>query len=278
MSAESGRRGRAGWLARLAIAGLVVGVALVPGQGSAFDRGSAERDLITLTNSDRTSNGLSSLRPNDPLAGVARDRSQDMADRNYFSHEIPPENIYFDDLLPGAGIAFRMAGENIARNNAADNETTRRAQTGFLNSPLHRANIMEGDFREIGVGAWDRADRMKYFTVLFLTPPGGAASAPPSDLLASGPARVEAPDLGARVADALLPGAATARAQGPGALDEVPPVDNGSGRRVVNGAPPAPPTVAATARPTAEVVASQPAQLGLLDGIITRVLKLYLSV
>ncbi len=57
---------------------------------------------------------------------------------------------------------------------------------------------------------------------------------------------------------------------------EVPTTSEGSGRIVSNGPPPAP--LASQPRLAAEVVAGQPAQLGLLDGIITRVLKLYLSV
>jgi uncharacterized protein YkwD len=278
MRAGTADRRRARALARLAMVAAVAGVALLPGQGGAFDRGNAERELVTLTNSDRTSNGLTSLRPNDPLADVARGRSQDMADRNYFSHEIPPANNFFEDLLPPAGIQFRLAGENIARNNAPDNETARRAQTGFLNSPMHRANIMEPNYREVGIGAWDRPDRMKYYTVLFITPMGGGASAPPSGLLAAAPPAAEESALGPALAEALLGPAQTAHAQRAGAVDEVPPASDGSGRQVRSGAAPPPPGPTTTQRATAEVVASQPAQIGVLDGIITRVLKLYLSV
>jgi hypothetical protein len=197
-----------------------------------------------------------------------------MADRNYFSHEIPPDGHYFEVELPPAGIDFRLAGENIARNNANDRETVQRAQTGFLNSPPHRANIMESQYREIGVGAWDRPDGMKYFTVLFLTPPGAGAAAPPSRLLAEAPAAVE-DGTAPRLAAALLGPAGTAHAQG-AAQSEVPTTNEGSGRIVGERAPS--PPAASQSRMGGEVVAGQPAQLGLLDGIITRVLKLYLSV
>ncbi len=275
MSRGARAQNRASLAARLAVVGLAAGLALVPTFGQALDRGSAERNLITLTNSDRTSNGLSSLRPNDPLAGVARGRSEDMADRNYFSHEIPPDGHYFEDELPPAGIDYRLAGENIARNNAPDRDTVQRAESGFLNSPPHRANIMEPQYREIGVGAWDRSDGMKYFTVLFLTPPGTAAAPPPSRLLGEQPAAPE--DASApRLVEALLGPAATAHAQASMAPTAGPLTVEGSGRQVRNGPVPAPP--ATQPRMAAEVVVGQPAQLGLLDGIITRVLKLYLSV
>jgi hypothetical protein len=255
---------------------MAVGVALAPTWGSALDRESAERDLIVLTNSDRTSNGLVSLRPHDGLIGVARDRSQDMAVRNYFSHEIPPDGLYFENLLDGAGIRFRQAGENIARNNYPDRETTRRAQTGFLNSPAHRANIMDPVYRELGIGAWDRADGMKYFTVLFMLSAGGVGNLtprPPSLLGKGGPGRVHSPFL----VDVVLGSPRAAQAQAvPPVQGEVP--TEASGRRVTRGAPEGEPSPRVAGSGGARtVVAAQPAPLGLLDGIITRVLKLYLS-
>jgi hypothetical protein len=279
---------------RLAAVAAVV-VALVPTWGAALDRASAERELVTLTNSDRTSNGLVSLRPHDGLIGVARDRSQDMAVRNYFSHEIPPDGHYFEDLLDRAGIHFQQAGENIARNNYPDGETARRAQTGFLNSPAHRANIMDPVYRELGIGAWDRSDGMKYFTVLFLRGSGAGAHAPTAPFLASHRQAghfVAAADgrhgdyadtrpVGLRALVALLVGAPqTAQAQAEGGSAPGPgasPGGEGSGRRVTRGAPATEAPAGTEAASARAVAVAQPAPLGLLDGIITRVLKLYLS-
>ena len=150
--------------------GVLLGLALslTPAGAPTFDYASAEHELTVLTNSDRTSNGLASLRPREDVGDVARERSQDMAERNYFSHEIPGGG-YFEDLLDAYGIGYRMAGENIARNNHLDHVSVGRAQSGFLNSPAHRANIMEPGYREMGAGAWSRGP-MKYYTVLFLHP------------------------------------------------------------------------------------------------------------
>jgi hypothetical protein len=258
---------------------LAVGLALLPVWAQALDRAAAERDLVTLTNGDRTSNGLASLRPNDSLTAIARERSQDMATRNYFSHEIPPDNHYFEDLLSRDGINYRMAGENIARNNFGDSDTTQRAQTGFLNSPPHRANILEPAYRDIGVGAWDRSDGMKYFTVLFMLAAGDSAQGPSTTALARRDGRADDASAPPRWLQALLGPARAAQAQGaPPPLDqtdEVPPA--ASARRVQNGPPPEQPPALHAPPPTAEVVAAQPVPLGLIDGIITRVLKLYLS-
>jgi uncharacterized protein YkwD len=266
-------RGRALLVAAITVAVLAV----APELGRAFDRLGAERELVTLTNAARTSNELPSLRPHDGLIGVARSRSEDMAVRDYFSHEIPPENYYFDRLLDAEGIAYTRAAENIARNNRTDAESVRRAQAGFLSSPAHRANILDPLFREIGAGAWDRVDGMKYFTVLFLRAPDVARPAPPAaDWLAEATAAPREPSamqaMGAALGD-MLGAPRTAHAQAPGEstaeVSAVRPIE------AQDTSPAAP--VATRQYPRGAVTAAPPAPLGLLDSIITRVLKLYLS-
>jgi uncharacterized protein YkwD len=291
--------GGAGW--RLVLATAAVSLALVPSPGTSFDRQGAERELIVLTNADRTSNGLVALRPHDGLTSVARGRSEDMANRTYFGHEIPPGGRYFEDLLDEVGIRYRQAGENIARNNFNERETTRRAQTGFMNSPPHRANILEPGFRELGIGAWDRSDNMRYFTVLFMLSASEAAQTPTSGtLLAQAPdatrsalgapalARLllypmadRAPDPLAtaahRALGLLLGPPRVAAAQEPTPVAELPAGStDAESARVVRRGPPAEPPQPPPA--STEIVAGRPASLGLLEGIIMRVLKLYLSV
>jgi hypothetical protein len=263
-------------LRALLVATLTLGALVVaPELGRAFDRLGAERELVVLTNAARTSNELASLRPHDGLIGIARTRSEDMAERDYFSHEIPPENYYFDRLLDEQGIAYTRAAENIARNNRSDAESVRRAQAGFLNSPAHRANILDPLFREIGAGAWDRSEGMKYFTVLFLLePPAARPTTPAAGWLTAATAVPMASAASQAVGaplDAVLGPPRTAHAQG--AADEVAEV---SDTRRIEGAPPTP-AVAITQYVRGTVTAAPPASLGLLDSIITRVLKLYLS-
>jgi uncharacterized protein YkwD len=126
-----------------------------------------ERDLVALTNVDRASNGLSALVENEPLIGLARERSEDMQARNYFGHEIPPDGTLVFALMDARAIAYRAAGENLAANNAGESASVQRAQSDFMNSPSHRANILEARFDEIGVGAIPGPTKT-VFTVLFL--------------------------------------------------------------------------------------------------------------
>ena len=69
----------------------VGGVALTPywAQAAAANP-RLERELMALTNVDRTSNGRTALLEQDQLIGLARERSDDMITRDYFAHEIPP--------------------------------------------------------------------------------------------------------------------------------------------------------------------------------------------
>jgi uncharacterized protein YkwD len=129
-----------------------------------------ERELVALTNVDRTSNGLASLLDNDLLVGIARERSDDMITRNYFSHEIPPDGELVFAILRQREIAYRAAGENIAWNTAAELASVQRAEQDFMNSPAHRANILRDDYTSIGVGAVPGNGR-NMFTVLFMRTP-----------------------------------------------------------------------------------------------------------
>jgi uncharacterized protein YkwD len=138
---------------------------------------SLERDLVALTNVDRTSNGLNALIEDDRLIGVARERSQDMLDRDYFSHDIPPNGEKVFAVLDRKAIPFQSAGENLAWNTAAKDATVQKAETDFMNSPAHRANILHNGFVSIGVGAQPGTSRFMY-TVLFMKPFGSQAAPP----------------------------------------------------------------------------------------------------
>jgi uncharacterized protein YkwD len=128
-----------------------------------------ERELLALTNVDRTSNGLGSLLPEERLIDVARRRSDDMLTRNYFSHTIPPsgEKVYV--MLDQQGVDYQLAGENLAWNNAGTSASVQKAEMDFMNSPTHRANVLKPGYTDIGIGAIPGADRIM-FTVLFMRP------------------------------------------------------------------------------------------------------------
>src|SRR5436189_4487924 len=111
--------------ARIVIAAVLVAVGIVtylPGDSPvhALDPKSAANELIALTNVSRTSNGLQALLRDNRLTTLSVSRSEDMISRNYFSHQIPPNDTTVVDILESLGVGFTSAGENIAWNNALD--------------------------------------------------------------------------------------------------------------------------------------------------------------
>lgn len=106
--------------------------------------------------------------PLDPaLVVLARERSADMANRGYFSHTTPEGTNVFA-LLNAAGIPWAFAGEILARNNYADGQTAGVAGTAYLNSPPHRAVVLDPQYTAMGIGHAVDRNGMHYFTVIFV--------------------------------------------------------------------------------------------------------------
>ncbi|HYF96340.1 MAG TPA: CAP domain-containing protein, partial [Symbiobacteriaceae bacterium] len=95
-----------------------------------------EQQMLNLVNSERAKAGLPALKADLEMTKVARLKSQDMIDRNYFSHQSPTYGSPFD-MLTRFGVSYRTAGENIAGNGSVSG-----AHTSLMNSSGHRANIL----------------------------------------------------------------------------------------------------------------------------------------
>ena len=133
-----------------------------------------EQLLFTLTNQDRASAGLNALTNDSYLHKEAEWRAKDMADRDYFSHAIPPANTKVFDDMQADGYCFKVAGENIGLSTYSDSTATTRIEAAFMGSPSHRDNIL-GTWQRLGVGAYKAADGRKLYVVLFSVPCGSKA-------------------------------------------------------------------------------------------------------
>ncbi|NCB73749.1 MAG: hypothetical protein EOM51_03265 [Clostridia bacterium] len=111
------------------------------------DNESFEQQVLALVNEQRAAIGLSPLTLSTELSNVARVKSQDMSDNNYFSHTSPSYGSPFD-MLKTFGISYRTAGENIAMGYA----TPQAVMNAWMNSAGHRANILNASFTQIGIG------------------------------------------------------------------------------------------------------------------------------
>jgi uncharacterized protein YkwD len=108
----------------------------------------AEDHMLQKLNQARAQVGLSPLRSDPLLQQAAREHSADMYRRHYFSHRTPDGKTPYD-RLHDLRFHYVTAGENIAF--APDGD---QAWTSLMNSPDHRANILNPDFRCVGIGAY----------------------------------------------------------------------------------------------------------------------------
>jgi len=108
---------------------------------------SIEQQVLTLTNQERAKAGLKALVADGPLMDSARAKSTDMRTNNYFSHNSPTLGSPFDQMK-ARGISYRAAAENIAMGQRSAAEVVQ----AWMESPGHRANIMNGSYTHIGIG------------------------------------------------------------------------------------------------------------------------------
>jgi uncharacterized protein YkwD len=129
-----------------------------------------EQALFDDTNRHRVESGLAPLRANGYLVGIARIRSQDMADHNYFAHVSPITGDNAFTLMDKHGVPYGWAGENLAKNNYPDSEAVGVAAAALWSSPPHRENILNPNYTDMGVALAIDHSGMKYFTVIFTGP------------------------------------------------------------------------------------------------------------
>ena len=126
--------------------------------------------LFNDTNARRVANGLPPLRVNGWLIGIARIRSADMAQHDYFAHTSPVTGDTAFSLMDEHGVPYAWAGENLAKNNYPDNEAEPVADEALWNSAPHRENILNSNYTDMGIALSVTADGMKYFTIIFTGP------------------------------------------------------------------------------------------------------------
>ena len=115
-------------------------------------RPSLEMEMLEMVNQERIKKGLKPLKADPEMTKVARAHSRDMFVRGYFAH-ISPEGVNPFDRMKKANIHFLTAGENLALA-----ETLKTAHTNLMNSPGHRANILNPSFGRLGIGILDGGD------------------------------------------------------------------------------------------------------------------------
>lgn len=113
----------------------------------------SQTSLLQETNIQRSGQGRSALALNSLLAQAAQDKANDMASRNYWSHATP-EGTQPWQFVSAVGYKYLTAGENLAYGFDTSSATV----AGWMNSPGHRDNLLNSNYKEVGFGIANNAD------------------------------------------------------------------------------------------------------------------------
>ena len=130
----------------------------------AYQPDSVECAVLKKINAFRKKAGAPSLRLSQPLGDAARHHSEDMAERNYFSHDLKGGTTWEENIRD-----FGYSGDPVGENIAAGQESAAEVFDAWRTSKGHRKNMLDGDFRAIGIArAYDRNAKYGwYWTTTF---------------------------------------------------------------------------------------------------------------
>lgn len=103
--------------------------------------------LLTDTNASRSANGVAGLALNSKLNAAAQSSADDMAARNYWSHDTPEGNPPWI-WVNNQSYSYKKVGQNLATGFSDEQSTI----NGWMASPPHRQNMLDPEFTEVGFG------------------------------------------------------------------------------------------------------------------------------
>jgi uncharacterized protein YkwD len=128
-----------------------------------------EKRLLTLHNNAREKHGLKPFCVHPALQDAARAHSKDMIQRHYFSHHTKGSNEDACSRVRRFGYDWSSCAENIGYN-----ATPEGLFQSWMRSSIHRPNILDGRFHEIGIGAYT-GDNSDSKTTMYTVDFGAAA-------------------------------------------------------------------------------------------------------
>lgn len=129
-------------------------------ESSSSNTSNFANQVLNLVNQERAKQGLSALSTTSVLSQAANKRAQETS--RSFSHT-RPDGTSFSTVLAEYNITYMAAGENIAYGQKTPQEVV----TGWMNSPGHRANILNSKFNKIGIGVYQASNGTIYWSQLF---------------------------------------------------------------------------------------------------------------
>jgi uncharacterized protein YkwD len=148
---------------RTATAGTTGAATGSPSRAAATGDAAQEDQFAVLVNQERAKAGCGAVRTDERLRAAAGGHSRDMATNDYFSHTAPNDSTFVDRAAAAGYPRDQAGGENIAMGY----RTPADVMDGWMNSEGHRANILNCDFKAIGVGLARDSGDTPYWTQVF---------------------------------------------------------------------------------------------------------------
>jgi len=123
-----------------------------------------EQNLLALINAERSKQDLPALKANLQLFEVARAHAANMAKQRALDHKLDGKTPY--DRIKDAGYKYALAAENLARGDVSLTEIVQ----AWMKSKMHRENILDTEFKEIGIGLAKDGMGETYYTQVFAAP------------------------------------------------------------------------------------------------------------
>ena len=116
--------------------------------------------VVALVNAERAKAGLSALTIDTNVTAAANVRAEEIKQK--FAHT-RPDGSSFSTALKEQGVSYRGSGENIAWGQKSPEQV----MNGWMNSDGHRANILNKNYKNIGVGYYQDENGVNYWVQLF---------------------------------------------------------------------------------------------------------------
>ncbi|MGN7165995.1 CAP domain-containing protein [Paenibacillus cellulositrophicus] len=114
------------------------------------DASAYAQQVLDLVNQERSKAGLGALSMDSKLSNMAMAKAKDMYDNKYFDHNSPTHGSPFD-MMKEYGITYNSAGENIANGQTSPQQVMQ----DWMNSPGHKANILNKSYTHIGIAFYN---------------------------------------------------------------------------------------------------------------------------
>jgi uncharacterized protein YkwD len=123
-----------------------------------------ETSLLNLLNGERSKSDLPAFKPNLMLCEAAREHAANMAKQRKLEHKLDGKTTY--DRIRATGYKYALAAENLARGDVTQAEIVQ----AWMKSKVHRENIKDAEFIEIGIGLASDSMGETYYTTILAAP------------------------------------------------------------------------------------------------------------